>query len=100
MLHNIVLVFAIHSMNQPSVYMCLLPLESPFHLPPPSHPIRLSEYWFQLSKPCSKFPLAIYFIYGNVIVSMLLSRFVPHSPSPTRSTDLFSVPASPLLPCK
>ena len=31
---------------------------------------------------CSNFPVAIYFIYSTVYVSMLLSQFVPLSPSP------------------
>ena len=30
---------------------------------------------------CSSFPLAIHFTFGSVYVSMLLSRFVPASPS-------------------
>ena len=30
---------------------------------------------------CSKFPLAIYFTYDNVYVSMLLSQIIPPSPS-------------------
>ena len=36
----------------------------------------------------SKFPLAIYFTYGNAYVSMLLSQFVPPSSSPTVPTSL------------
>ena len=48
----------------------------------------------------SKFPLGIYFTYGNVYVSMLFSQFIPPSPSPTGSTSSFSMSASPLLPCK
>ena len=36
----------------------------------------------------------------NVYVSMLLSQSTPPSPSPTVPTGLFSVSASPLLPCK
>ena len=36
------------------------------------------------------FPLAFYFTYGNVYVSMLFSQFIPPSPSPTVSTSVFS----------
>ena len=66
-----------------------------------SHPSRLS----QSTRPVllasyRKFPLVIYFTYSNVYVSMLLSQFIPPSPSPTISTSLFSRSASPLLPCR
>ena len=40
------------------------------------------------------------FTRAGVRISMLLSPFVPASPSLTVSTSLFSVSASPLLPCK
>ena len=48
----------------------------------------------------SRFPLAIYFTHGNIYVSVLFSQFIPPSPSPIVSTSLFSMSASPLLPCK
>ena len=46
----------------------------------------------------SRFPLIIYFIHGKVHMSMLLSQFIPPSPSPSGSTCLFlyvciSIPA-------
>ena len=45
--------------------------------PTPSHPSRLSQNTgFELSS-YSKFRLAIYFAYGDVYVSMLLSQFLP-----------------------
>ena len=51
--------------------------------PTPSHPSRLSQNtWFELPVLYSKFPLAIYFTHYNVNVSMLLSQFIPPSPSP------------------
>ena len=73
------------------IYMSPPPWTS---LPPPTplHPSRLSQstrfenpvlYW--------KFPLAIYFAYGNTFVSLWHSQFVPHFPFPTVSTSLFSV---------
>ena len=37
-----------------------------------------------------KFPLAVYFTYGNVYVSMLFSQFIPPSPSPTYWNRLIS----------
>ena len=46
-----------------------------------------------------KFPLIIYFPYGNVSVSVLVFQFVARSHSRTVSTSLFTVSASPLLPC-
>ena len=42
----------------------------------------------------------ICFTYRNLYFSMLLSPFISPSPSPTVSTSLFSLSASPLLPCK
>ena len=56
------------------------------NLPRSSHPILLlwlvTEPLFEFPEPYSKFPLAVYFTYGNVYASMLLSPFVPPSPSP------------------
>ena len=57
--------------------------------PTPSHPSRLSQsIRFELPEPHSKFSLAVYFIYSNVYVSMLLSVCptlsspIPPSPGP------------------
>ena len=69
---------------------------TPLPPPIPSHPSKLSQSTgFELTVPCSKFPLAIYFTYGNVYVSILLSQFIPPSPAPSVSTSLFSISASP-----
>ena len=69
--------------------------------PIPFHPSRLSQSTrFGFLASYSKFPLAIYFTYGNIYVSVLLSQFVSPSPSPTLSTILFFMSASPLLSCK
>ena len=64
-----------HSMSPPS-WTSLPP-------PTPSHSSQLSQStWFELPASYSKFPLAIYFAYGNVYVSVLLSihstLFFPH----------------------
>ena len=72
-------------------------------LPPPSppHPSRLSQSTrFELPASYSKFPLAIYFTYGNGYVAMLLSQFIPPTPFPTVSISLFLMFASLLLFCK
>ena len=78
-------------MNQPQVNICPFPLE----LPPisyPVHPSRLSQST-PLSSPChTLLPMVMY-------VSVLFSQFVPSSPSPTVFKSLFSMSASPLLPC-
>ena len=47
----------------------------------------------------SKVPLAVYFTFGNVHVSMLPSQFVPPFPSPTASISLFSMSVSLSLSC-
>ena len=62
-------------------------------LPPtPSHPSRLSmSTGFELPASYSKFPWLSNFTYGSVYVSMLLSQFVPPSPSLPVSKSLFSV---------
>ena len=77
-----------------------LPLEPP----PTFHLIQsfqiITKYWVELPATYSKFPLVIYFIYGNGYVSMLLIQLVPPSPSLTVSTCLFSMSASLLLPNK
>ena len=88
MLCNIVLVSAIYQHE----------LATGIHMPPPSrtsfspptpphptppHPSRSSQSTgFELPESHSKLPLAIYFKYGNIYVSMLLFQFVPSSPSP------------------
>ena len=62
--------------------------------PPTSHPIPpldvVKEHGVELPVSYSKFPLAICFAYSNVYVSVLLSQFVPPSPSLTVSSSLFS----------
>ena len=56
------------------------------NLPPTSHPIPplqvITEPQFEFAASYSKFPLALYLIYGSVYVSVLLSSFIPPSPSP------------------
>ena len=75
-------------MNQPQVYIYPLPFESPSHLPP--HPTPLTE-------PCSKFPLAVHFTYGNVSFHVTLSIHLTLSSPLPMSISLFSMSVSPLL---
>ena len=84
-------------MNQPPVYMCP-PLRTPLTPPSPSHPSGLSQYTsFECSVSCIELELVIYFIYGNIYVSMLFSQIIPLSPSPTESKSLFVTSVSLLL---
>ena len=69
-------------------------LPSGTSLPPaiPCHPLWVvTEHYVELPASHRKFPLAIYFTYGSVYASMLLSQCVPLSCSPTR---LFSMSAA------
>ena len=76
-----------------------LPLKPLSYLP--LHPTsRLSQsIGFELPESYSKFPLPIYFTYGNIYVSMLFSHIIPPSPSPSESKSLFFTSVSPLLTC-
>ena len=86
---NVVQVFAIYQHESAIGDICPLPPEFSSHLPPHPTPSRLSQNTrFEL--PVShKFPLAIYFTYGNIHVSVLLSQFVLLSPSPIVKSDLY-----------
>ena len=86
-------------MNQAQVYMCPLAPEAPCLLSPHPIPLVVIEYQLWFPVPYIKLPLAIYFAYGNMYVSMLLSQIIPPSPSPTVSKSLFFMSVSPLLPC-
>ena len=69
-------------------------------LPPPSlpYPSGFSQSTeFECPASCIKFIIVIYFIYGNVHVSMLFSQIIPPLPSPTESKSLFFTSVSPLL---
>ena len=81
------------------IYACPLPLKPPFKLLPYPTPLghhraldlsslhhTVNSHW--LSN----------FTYSNVFVSVLLSQFIPTSPSLPGSTNLYSMSISPLLP--
>ena len=70
----------------------------------PSHPIpplRLSQsFRSELPLSMTNFHWLSNFTYGKAHVSTLLSQLVPPSPSPHVFPSLFSMSASPLLPCR
>ena len=82
MLCNVVLVSAI---QQCESAICIhMPPRHLLDLPPTAHPFPpfqvVIDYQTELPVLNSSFPLAIYFTYGNIYVSMLLSQFIPLSP--------------------
>ena len=84
-------------MNQPQVCMCSPVLNCP-PLPSPSHPSGLSQCTdFECPASCIELGLVIYFIYGNIHVSMLFFQIIPPSPSPTEFKSLFFISVSLLL---
>ena len=60
----------------------------------------LSDLLFEFPEPHGKFPLAIYFTYGNVSFHVALCLHLTLSSSLPMSLSLFSMSVSPLLPCK
>ena len=101
MLYNIALVSAIQQHESATSVHMFPPYWTSLSPPTLSHPSRLSQSnRFELPESYSKFPLDVYFTNGNVYVSRVLSQFIPPSPSPPGSTSLFSMSASPLLPCR
>ena len=61
-------------------------------LPPSlSHPSRWSQSTTDLLVLCSCFPLAIYFTFGSVYMSMPLSHFVPAYPYPSLCPQVHSL---------
>ena len=64
------------------------------HLPPtlPIPPLYVdTKHQADLPVPCSCFPLAIYFTFSNVYMSMPLSHFVPGYPSPSLCPQVHSL---------
>ena len=61
------------------------------NLPLTSHPSRSSRSGFERPVSHSEFPGAIYFTYGNVYVSVLLSQCIPPSTSLTVTHTFFTV---------
>ena len=72
-----------------------LPPTCPSYFSRSSQNTELSSLWF-----FSRFPLAFCFTHGSVYMSILISHFIPFSPSPTVSTCPFSISASLFLHCR
>ena len=87
-----------NEVNQLQVYIYPLPLEPPIPPIPPTQVI--TEHQAELPVLYSRFPLAICFTHGSVSMSILISQFIPPTPSPTVSTCPFSMSVSLFLPCK
>ena len=95
-----------NKVNQLYVYM-YPHISSLLHLRPtlPIPPLQLvTKHRADLPVLCSCFPLAIYFTFGSVYMSVLLSHFVPASPSPGSCPQvhslhlrLYSCPATRLI---
>ena len=81
-------------MNQLYVYICSH-ISSLLHHPPsqPPYPTSLgvTKHWADLPVLCGCFPLAIYFTFGSVYMSMPLSHFVPAYPSPSPCPQVHSL---------
>ena len=69
---------------------CPLPLVSPSHPPYPT-PLGGHKAPADLPVLCGCFPLAIYFTFGGVYMSMPLSHFVPAYPSPSPCPQVHSL---------
>ena len=95
MLYNIVLVSAIHQHESARGIHVSPPSRTPLPSPSPTHPSRLSQST-GLSFLChtAHFRL-LSLLHTGMYVSMLVSQLVPHSPSLTVSTVLFSRSVSP-----
>ena len=82
-----------NKVNQLYLYICPH-ISSLFHLPP-SHPIPplqvVTKQRADLPVLCGYFPLAIYFTFGSVYMSMPLSHFVPAYPSPSLYPQVYSL---------
>ena len=98
MLYSILLVSAVHQHESAIGVHMPLPLEPSSHLPPNSNTVHCHRVpnLNSLHLTANFHWLSVFTLY----VSMLFSQFVPPSSSPAVSTSLFSVSASPLLPCK
>ena len=83
------------------VYACVPSILNLLFTPHPIPPLEVvTEHGVELPMLYSNLPLAIYCTYGSVYVSVLLSWFVPTSPSSAVSTSLFPMSESLFLPCR
>ena len=70
-----------NEVNQLCVYMYPLSLGPTSHLHPPSHSQVITDHQAELPALHGSFPPALYFIHGSVYMSILISQFIPPSPS-------------------
>ena len=93
--------FSVKPQNESAIGIHIsLPFWTSFPSTSPSHPSRLLQSPHLFPEPHSKFPLAIYFTYGNVSFPIAVSIHLTLSSSLPMSLSLFSMYVSPLLPCK
>ena len=85
--------------NQPKLCIYYLPLEPSCPAPMPSLKIIIEHQAGHLVL-YSNFSPTTYFTPASVYTSMLFSPSLPLFPSPTMSTNSFSMSMSPFLPCK
>ena len=90
-------VFAIHQ-HESAMCLHVRPILNPPPLPSPLYPSGCSTS-FEFPVSCNELALIIYFICGNIHVSMLFSQIIPNSPSPKESKSLFFTSVSLLLSC-
>ena len=100
MLYNVVLVSAVghrESVITTHIHMCAY-ISSLLSLPPTPHPALLviTECQAGLLVLYSSFPPVLCFTHGSVYMSVILSQFVPSSPSPAVPTSLFFMSATPI----
>ena len=85
------------------LYVYIYPYISSLLCLPPTLPIPslqvVTKHQADLPVLCSCFPLAIYFTFSSVYMSVLLSHLVPASPPPPVTSSPFSMSASLFLPC-
>ena len=99
LLYNTVVVFVIHwHESAMDLHVFLIPI------PPPTSLSTRSLWVFPVHQPqvlvsCIQPGLVICFTIGNIHVSMLFSRNIPPSPSPTESKSLFCTSVSLFLFC-
>ena len=99
MLYNTVMVSTMHQ-RQSAIGDMFPPSWTSFPPPSPSHPSGLSqEHWLWVPSFLQWITTGYVFCLWSIYVSVLFSQIIPPSPSPTVSRSLFSMCASPFLPC-
>ena len=85
-----------HTRCQSTIYVHIpLHAEPPSHQPPPLRVVTIHQD--KLPVLHSNYALTMHFTRGHVCISMLLSQFVPPSPSSAESTSPFSTSGSVFL---